>query len=57
MDRDNYILGLALGRIPMEACKIELTEEEKDLLEGMKERIEKDISEGKKYIYEVPFDD
>ena len=30
MSRYNYILGLAMGDIPMEACKIELTEKKKN---------------------------
>lgn len=54
MSRYNYILGLAMGDIPMEACKIELTEKEKKLLEGMKKRIAEDEANGRNYIYEVP---
>ncbi|EGY79893.1 hypothetical protein [Peptoniphilus indolicus] len=54
MSRDNYILGLATGRIPMEACKIELTEDEKEELEALKKEIAEDKANGYNYIYEVP---
>lgn len=54
MNRYNYILGIALGRIPIEESKIELSEEDLKMIESIRKERDYYKSIGQKVTFHVP---